>query len=98
MTFIKNKEDFICEHCGYEVKGNGYTNHCSKCLWSKHVDIDPGDRASDCGGMMEPIGYENLVGEERIVLRCKKCAHERPNKVSPEDSRDAIVGLASPRS
>ena len=50
--FIKVKEDFVCEHCGAEVKGDGYTNHCPKCLWSKHVDVHPGDRAAECGGMM----------------------------------------------
>jgi len=26
--FQRNKEDFICEKCGLEVEGNGYTNHC----------------------------------------------------------------------
>ena len=26
---------------------NGYTNHCSQCLWSKHVDINPGDRSPE---------------------------------------------------
>ena len=25
--FQKRKEDFICEKCGKEVVGNGYTNH-----------------------------------------------------------------------
>ena len=29
------------------MKGNGYTNHCPKCLWSKHVDINPGDRGAN---------------------------------------------------
>ena len=50
-TFIRKTEDFICEHCGREVRGNGYTNHCPYCLWSKHVDINPGDRAAGCGGL-----------------------------------------------
>lgn len=39
-NFTRVIEDFICENCGTEVKGNGYTNHCPKCLWSKHVDKD----------------------------------------------------------
>jgi len=26
---------------------NGYTNHCSQCLWSKHVDINLGDRSPE---------------------------------------------------
>ena len=56
--FNRRIEDFTCEHCGTEVHGNGYTNHCPNCLWSKHVDINPGDRAADCGGLMEPIAVE----------------------------------------
>ena len=35
MAFTKKIEDFTCDHCGYNVKGKGYTNHCPKCLWSK---------------------------------------------------------------
>ena len=56
--FSRRTEDFTCEHCGTKVKGNGYTNHCPQCLYSKHVDINPGDRLSDCGGLMEPIDIE----------------------------------------
>jgi DNA-directed RNA polymerase subunit RPC12/RpoP len=43
--FRKNKEDFVCENCSREVVGDGFTNHCPKCLYSKHVDVFPGDRA-----------------------------------------------------
>ena len=56
--FQRTIEDFTCEQCNFAVKGNGYTNHCPKCLWSKHVDVNPGDRAATCGGLMEPIGAE----------------------------------------
>ena len=40
-------EDYICDVCGDEVKALGYTarDHCPNCLASKHVDINPGDRA-----------------------------------------------------
>ena len=69
--FQKRKEDFVCEHCGAEVKGNGYTNHCPKCLWSKHVDIFPGDRLEDCGGLMEPVAVEaKKAGKYTIVHKC----------------------------
>ncbi|MEA1909889.1 MAG: RNHCP domain-containing protein, partial [Patescibacteria group bacterium] len=57
-NFIKTTEDFTCEHCGYNVKGTGYTNHCPKCLYSKHVDDVPGDRKNKCNGLMAPIGVE----------------------------------------
>ena len=60
--FQKTVEDFICEHCGNKVAGDGYTNHCPNCLWSKHVDVNPGDRAAICGGMMKAVKVETEKG------------------------------------
>ena len=94
MVFIKNKENFVCEHCGHRVVGNGYTNHCPKCLWSKHVDIHPGDRAATCGGLMEPTRIETKAGEYVIVHTCTVCGHTKRNKTSPEDDFDAILELS----
>ena len=39
-------EEFICENCLNKVQKLGYTarDHCPFCLYSKHVDINPGDR------------------------------------------------------
>jgi len=96
MVFIKNKEDFTCEHCGTDVMGTGYTNHCPECLWSKHVDIDPGDRRATCGGMMEPVSYENIKGDDRVVHRCLACRHKKANRISPDDKIDAILQLSPP--
>ena len=72
-TFIRTTEDFICENCGREVKGNGYTNHCPYCLYSKHVDVNPGDRAADCGGLMKPVAVELRKGERIIIHECDIC-------------------------
>jgi len=91
QTFIKNEEDFICEHCGLEVIGNGYTNHCPKCLWSKHVDINPGDRANNCGGMMKPFEVEMVKGEFEIVHLCERCQIKKRNKTSVNDNLEAIL-------
>lgn len=54
--FSKNDSGFVCAHCGKKVEPLGYTsrNHCPFCLWSLHVDENPGDRACECGGEMEP--------------------------------------------
>lgn len=87
------KEDFICEHCGAEVKGNGYTNHCPQCLYSKHVDINPGDRMADCGGLMEPIDVEQKDGKYIIVQHCQKCGFIRRNKVEDNDDFEAILQI-----
>jgi predicted RNA-binding Zn-ribbon protein involved in translation (DUF1610 family) len=94
MSFTRKKEDFICEHCGIEVIGTGYTNHCPKCLWSKHVDVDPGDRAATCGGMMEPVNVEIVGREQKILYRCVKCGFERKNKVGERDDFDVVVKIA----
>lgn len=95
LKFIKNKEDFICEHCGKHVEGDGYTNHCPKCLWSKHVDIFPGDRAERCGGMMEPIRVEKKGKEYIIIHKCVKCGFEKPNKANKDDSFDIIIQISA---
>lgn len=92
--FQRKKEDFVCEHCGAEVRGNGYTNHCPNCLYSKHVDINPGDRAEECGGLMEPIDLELKDGKYILVHRCQKCGFVRRNKVCPEDNFDAVIELS----
>lgn len=92
--FQRTPEDFTCGHCGAQVKGNGYTNHCPKCLWSTHVDINPGDRAALCGGLMEPIRIEGPATEPRIIHRCTKCGLERPVKSAIDDDPEAILACA----
>ena len=94
MSFKKTVEDFTCEHCGMFVKGGGYTNHCPECLWSKHVDIFPGDRAEACGGLMEPVALEGSSPDYRIIHRCIRCKVERRNNVQMGDNSEAIVALA----
>ena len=93
-TFQRTKEDFICEHCGTEVKGDGYTNHCPHCLYSKHVDINPGDREEDCGGLMEPVDLELKDGKYIIVHRCQRCGFVRRNKVDEGDNFNAVIDLS----
>lgn len=86
--FIRIKEDFECEYCGNNVVGDGYTNHCPECLWSKHVDIEPGDRASECGGMMRPIVFERHKDGYQVLHRCTKCSLEKKNKLKDNDNFD----------
>lgn len=75
------------------MKGNGYTNHCPQCLWGKHVDVNPGDRLAECGGMMEPCGLETKNSEHIILYRCVACGFERKNKTSPADNFDAVLKI-----
>ncbi|MEK7642345.1 MAG: RNHCP domain-containing protein [Patescibacteria group bacterium] len=92
--FKKVTENFVCEHCGREVVGNGYTNHCSKCLWSKHVDVDPGDRLETCQGLMEPISAEESGGEWSLIHQCQKCGFVRKNKISKEDNFREVIKVS----
>ena len=85
--FTKNDSGFICAHCGKEVQPLGYTsrNHCPFCLWSLHLDENPGDRASGCGGQMEPISAEPDPKKGFIIThRCTKCGAIRRNKAAAE--------------
>lgn len=97
MSFTRRKENFICAHCGICIVGTGYTNHCPHCLWSKHVDVDPGDRAENCGGLMEPIALEGSTPNYRIVHRCLSCGAERRVNVNAADDPRALLALSSTR-
>jgi len=93
--FQRRKEDFVCEKCGMAISGDGYTNHCPRCLWGKHVDINPGDRAADCGGMMEPVGVETRGDSYVFLHKCQKCGIERKNKLGDDDSFDSVLKISS---
>ncbi len=92
--FSRRIEDFVCENCGKLVEGNGYTNHCPKCLFSKHVDVNPGDREATCGGIMAPIGVEGGRKGFMITFRCEKCGHEKRNRSSENDDMNKIIELS----
>jgi Zn finger protein HypA/HybF involved in hydrogenase expression len=88
--FQRTIEDFVCENCGEEVKGTGYTNHCPACLWSKHVDINPGDRENSCQGLMKPIDAYFKSQEWYLNQECQKCNAINVIKVLPEDNQEII--------
>ena len=92
--FQRRVEDFQCLHCGRTVSGNGFTNHCPACLWSRHVDVNPGDRAAECGGPMRPVGHETTGGRTMILHRCETCGFERRNRLAPDDDMNALIRLA----
>lgn len=93
MAFIKKAEDFVCGNCGRSAVNPGYLNHCPGCLWSKHVDVDPGDRAEECGGLMRPVDLYYKSQEWIIVHRCESCGFKRNDKIRPEDDFDEAVRL-----
>lgn len=77
--FQRRVENFTCERCGAFNVGDGYTNHCSTCLTSKHVDVNPGDRSEICGGLMRPVSVNGSHGRWRLTHRCERCGIERVN-------------------
>jgi rubrerythrin len=92
--FKKKIEDFVCNNCETTVKGNGYTNHCPNCLWSKHVDINPGDRKSSCKGSMKPVSLEIKQGDYIIIFNCNKCGATKKNKAAPNDNMKKLIELS----
>lgn len=91
-------EDFVCEICNEEVKALGYTarDHCPKCLYSKHVDNNPGDRSNQCYGILKPIAIEKAKKEEyKIVYKCDKCGILKRNKTAIDDNFDLILQIMS---
>jgi len=91
---------FKCEHCGEVVPGAAlgteHRNHCPRCLWSLHVDLQIGDRRSGCRGLMEPISiWVVRNGEWRIVHRCKECGVMRANRVAGDDNGLLLMSMAT---
>lgn len=91
--FRKLNVPFTCEHCGFQVPPAQKTsrNHCPECLYSKHVDIIPGDRKEVCQGMMMPVDYDLKNNELRIVQKCIKCGKIQKNKAASDDHLDELL-------
>ena len=89
FTVRDANEGFTCAQCGATVRplANGSVrNHCPVCLWSLHVDVNPGDRASDCGGPLEPVAVDHHPKKGWVIVhRCSDCGAERRNKAALDD-------------
>lgn len=95
-NFTEIDEEFICENCKAKVSKLGYScrNHCPSCLYSKHVDKNPGDREEICHGLLEPIDIEiNSKKGYVIVFKCIKCGAIRKNKVAEDDNMELIYKI-----
>ena len=89
-------EEFICENCKKKVDKLNYTarDHCPNCLYSKHVDINPGDRANKCCGLLVPVGIEKYKNTYKIIYKCNRCNQFHKNIVAVDDSMDEIIKLS----
>ena len=95
--FNELDEGFFCENCGKEVKPLGYTSrdHCPYCLYSKHVDINPGDRKNTCLGLLEPIEIEKFKDTYKIVYKCDKCNELHKNIIAKDDDMNEIIKISN---
>ncbi len=90
---------FACSRCGFSAHtqpwGSRHRNHCPACLWSRHLDEEPGDRRCACQGLMEPIAIEvRRDGEWAIIHRCASCGILRTNRIAGDDHERALLALA----
>lgn len=94
--FTMIDEEFICENCNKEVSKLNYTarDHCPYCLYSKHVDIMPGDRENTCMGLLKPISIEKFKDTYKIIYKCNKCNQLHKNIMANDDNMDLIIELS----
>lgn len=95
----RRSRSFRCGHCRLDVPtqavGTAHRNHCPNCLWSCHVDETPGDRAAECGSLMEPIAITvRGAGEWVLVHRCNGCDDVHLNRAAGDDNPLALLRLA----
>ncbi|MDO4276507.1 MAG: RNHCP domain-containing protein [Eubacteriales bacterium] len=92
-------DPFTCKVCGRPVvpygAGSDHRNHCPNCLSSLHLDNEPGDRAADCGGVMDPISvWVRKNGEWAIIHRCRMCGALSSNRIAADDNPMKLMSLA----
>jgi len=99
MSTSSRSDGFTCITCKQFIPmrawGTSHRNHCPFCLWSRHLDEQPGDRRSPCRGPMQPIGVEvRRDGEWAIIHRCTSCNALRANRIAGDDRELALLALA----
>lgn len=93
------EESFSCRACGRLITpggaGSRHRNHCPRCLASVHLDEEPGDRASGCGGLMEAVAvWVRRDGEWALIHRCKRCGVLHANRIAADDDPVKLMSLA----
>ncbi len=94
--FVKNDNEFLCVNCGKKIEKLGYTSrdHCNFCLYSLHVDIEPGDRKNNCKGILVPINIVQTSKKGKVIIyKCQKCKKEVRNIVANDDDLNMIYKI-----
>lgn len=95
--FTELDEEFVCINCGKKVDKLNYSSrdHCPYCLYSLHVDINPGDRLNTCKGILKPIDIEKFKDTYKIIYKCSTCGELHKNIMAKDDSYEEILKLSS---
>jgi DNA-directed RNA polymerase subunit RPC12/RpoP len=95
--FTMINEGFLCAVCGESVQPLQKTarDHCPRCLCSVHLDNNPGDRAADCGGVLQPVSIRTGKKGIQIVYKCEKCGIEKVNITAPDDDYELICKISA---
>lgn len=94
------KDVFRCTNCNELIArggaGSEHRNHCPWCLHSLHLDDIPGDRAANCGGLMEPVAvWVRTDGEWAVIHRCCECGDLSSNRIAADDNPALLISLAA---
>ena len=93
--FTKNDASFVCVNCGSFVPElrSSSRDHCSTCLYGLHVDVNPGDRANSCEGVLVPVAV--VVNQKGYVIkyRCNKCGTTINNKAAMDDNFEEMLKI-----
>ena len=94
--FNELDEEFICDNCHKKVNKLEYSSrdHCPYCLYSKHVDINPGDRANECKGLLRPVGIEKFKDTFKILYICQKCKERHKNVMAKDDDINKVIEIS----
>jgi DNA-directed RNA polymerase subunit RPC12/RpoP len=95
--FTMIDEGFVCAVCGFSVEKLGKTarDHCPHCLCSLHLDINPGDRAALCGGILRPVGIVTSKKGLQIEYECEKCGTKKRNISAFDDDYELICKVSA---
>lgn len=101
MGRAEENTGFRCVVCGAVViplSNGSYRNHCPFCLTSVHVDDRrPGDRASDCRGVMDAVDVVRTKKGWLVIHRCRRCRTQRTNRIAngaaQPDDLDRVIDL-----
>lgn len=92
-------EAFVCRVCGRTAvpRARAASTEITARIASRACTStsEPGDRAADCGGIMDPIAvWVRKNGEWAIVHRCRICGALSSNRIAADDNPMKLMSMA----